>query len=357
MAKQGYVRIYRRHRIECGQKSQTYRRCSCPIYIEGKLGEETIRPHALNLTSWAAASMRVREWEAAGTTKATKRTTVKEAVALYEVDCEARELAPATRQKTGVLLKKFQEFADANGIAFLDDMMVPELRDFRASWETWGPLVKIKNAERLRAFFKFCVQSKWLPESPAKALKIPKPPKTHIVPYTDAELSKIHAAISRPIMRAFVYVLEFTGLRISDAVQLQITDIASGKLRIITEKTDEVVWLPLPPFVLAELARIKTTQYYFWTGGSKLSTVIGSKRRGIAKLLKRAGVQGNPHKFRHTLATNMLSNGTSTAIVAKVLGISEKIVLKHYSHWIPKRQAELERELQKTWVTPLLSVK
>jgi integrase len=74
----------------------------------------------------------------------------------------------------------------------------------------------------------------------------PQTPKGHIVPFTHGELSEIHAAISRPIMRAFVYVLEYTGLRIFDAVELHVQDIVDGRLKITTEKTDEIVWLPLP---------------------------------------------------------------------------------------------------------------
>jgi integrase len=321
------------------------------------LGDERIKPQSLNLTSWEAAAKKVREWEAAGTTKVTKRTTLVEAIAFYKADCEARKLSSATRNKITVLLTKLAEFADSKNITFLDSFGVRDVRAFRATWSTWGTLTQIKNIEHLKTFFRFSVQSKWISESPASFLKPPETPKSHITPYTDAELSKIHAAISRPIMRAFVYVLQFTGLRISDAVQLQVTDILDGKLKIRTEKTDEVVWLPLPPFVLQELGHIKTTQYYFWTGESQLSTVIGSKRRGLAKLLNRAGVKGNPHKFRHTLATSLLAKGTSPAIVAKILGNSEKIVLKHYDHWIPERQNQLEREIQKTWATPLVRVK
>jgi hypothetical protein len=37
------LRIYRRHRTHCPHTSERYRRCSCPIYVEGSLGAETIR--------------------------------------------------------------------------------------------------------------------------------------------------------------------------------------------------------------------------------------------------------------------------------------------------------------------------
>ena len=308
----------------------------------------------MNLTNWEAASKKVMEWEAAGTTKATPRIKLAEAIQRYQADCEARMLSPSTRHKISTLLDALQAYADLNGFTLLDFIGVPELRRFRETWTSWGPLTQSKNIERLRAFYRFCIQSKWLVESPAKFLKPPKASPSKVSVFTDEELSNIHATIKRPIMRAFILVLQHTGLRISDAVQLRKQDITGGKLRITTKKTKSVVWLPLPPSLLAALDALSTTEFYFWTGESKLSTAIGSRRRGVAKLLDRAGVKGSPHTFRHTLATNLLANGTSPAIVAKILGNSERVVSKFYDHWIPARQVQLESELQKTWQDPKL---
>ena len=59
------LRLYRRHSRKCPQKSERYRRCSCPIYVEGTLAHEYVRK-ALDLTSWEAATDVVRTWEKAG---------------------------------------------------------------------------------------------------------------------------------------------------------------------------------------------------------------------------------------------------------------------------------------------------
>src|SRR5438552_19203572 len=57
--------IYRRHLKSCPQTSRNYRRCHCPIHVEGTLAGEPVRK-ALDLTSWEAAQTLVREWEATG---------------------------------------------------------------------------------------------------------------------------------------------------------------------------------------------------------------------------------------------------------------------------------------------------
>ncbi len=46
-------------------QSRHYRRCQCPVWVQGTLRGETIR-EALDLTSWEAATNVVREWETKG---------------------------------------------------------------------------------------------------------------------------------------------------------------------------------------------------------------------------------------------------------------------------------------------------
>ncbi len=43
--------IFRRHVKGCSHRSRRYRRCACPIHVEGSLAGEPIRK-ALDLSSW-----------------------------------------------------------------------------------------------------------------------------------------------------------------------------------------------------------------------------------------------------------------------------------------------------------------
>jgi hypothetical protein len=47
------------------------------------------------------------------------------------------------------------------------------LREFREGWKD-GPRPRLKKLERLRAWLKFCVESKWTEENHARKLKLPK---------------------------------------------------------------------------------------------------------------------------------------------------------------------------------------
>lgn len=57
--------IYRRHRKDCEHRHEgwKYRRCRCPIWVDGFLGGQEIRK-SLETADWQKAQDFVREWEA-----------------------------------------------------------------------------------------------------------------------------------------------------------------------------------------------------------------------------------------------------------------------------------------------------
>src|ERR1043165_1607514 len=81
--------IFRRHLKRCAQTDRYFRRCSCPISVEGTLAGEEVRK-ALNLTSWEAAQNLIAEWNRAGKIGAElqKKKTPAEAIAAFLLDAE-----------------------------------------------------------------------------------------------------------------------------------------------------------------------------------------------------------------------------------------------------------------------------
>ena len=103
------LRLYRRHGTDCQYSSQRYRRCQCPIYVEGSLRGERVKK-SLDLNSWEAASDLVRAWEASGEIGVVKpeSPTVPEAVRKFLDDAIARHLSRETMRKyTNFLDRRF----------------------------------------------------------------------------------------------------------------------------------------------------------------------------------------------------------------------------------------------------------
>lgn len=146
------LRLYRRHRAVCPQKSERYRRCACPIYVEGTLAGESVRK-ATDLISWTAATALIAEWNEVGQIggRRIQAPPVAEAVDKFIADAKTRNLGWETiRKYENLLRKRLLEWCDREGYRELNQLRLDKLRDFRATW-TDGPNYALKNLERLRA--------------------------------------------------------------------------------------------------------------------------------------------------------------------------------------------------------------
>ena len=90
--------------------------------------------------------------------------------------------------------------------------------------------------------------------------------------------------------------------------------------------------------------------YFFWSGNGTRLAVIRDVTRTLAAAFRVSGVEGAcSHRFRHTLATEVLEMGGTFEEAADILGDSETIVRKHYAKWSAGRQARISDLLARIW--------
>ena len=93
--------LYRRHLKGCPKTADRfYKRCSCPMWVEGTANETYIR-RSLKTGSWERAVTLARTIEASDDPAATPErkeqpVTIVQAVTEYLADAKARELSDAT---------------------------------------------------------------------------------------------------------------------------------------------------------------------------------------------------------------------------------------------------------------------
>lgn len=357
--------IYQRHRKNCPHRSsgRKYRRCLCPIWVDGTLGLREIRK-SLKTRDWQKAQDTVRRWESEIETFS-KRMTITEAGQEFIADAEARKLKERTIYKFGLLFSRFEAFAKADSIRFLEQLDVSTLRRFRGSWKD-GDLSALKNLERMRSFFRFAHESGWINRNPVLVIKNPKVTMRPTLPYSGDEMLRLLRAATAYIdqiqsqgrenamrLRALILLLRYSGLRIGDAVGCHVDRLIAGKLRLYTQKTGTHVFCPLPEFVVQALGAVPkmSADYWFWNGTSKLKTAVTSWQERIVKLSRKAKVpDGHAHRFRDTLATQLLLEGVPLERVSILLGHqSIKVTERHYSPWIRERQQQAEADVKRTW--------
>jgi integrase/recombinase XerD len=357
--------LYRRHLKECPHDDRRYRRCKCPIWVQGSLAGEKIRK-SLDLTSWEAATDLINDWASSGGIGVVKVEipTISEAVSRFMEDAKARHLREATIKKLrSVLEKQLLPWCEKNGYSRLKQLDVDALREFRASWKD-SPVSALKKLERLRSFFRFCVQSGGIKANPVLGIKPPKVHQAPTLPFTAEEFQKIldgcekfanlgrYRAKNRTRVRALVLLMRHSGLRIGDAVTLTRDRIKDGRLFLYTAKTGTHVHLPLPKDVTALLDEVDHhREYFFWNGEGKITSAVGVWERTLKRLFEISKVQnGHSHRFRDTAAVEWLLSGIPIQDVSILLGHSSvKITEKHYSPWVKARQDRLEQLVRASW--------
>jgi integrase len=146
----------------------------------------------------------------------------------------------------------------------------------------------------------------------------------------------------------------YTALRIGDVALLgreRVTKDA-GRWRIFlrTEKNGKPVFLPIPRELKDALDCVplprgisKDSRYFFWNGISSERAMKGIAERSLAAVFRLSMVpHAHAHRFRHTLATELLGNGASFEDIADILGNSPDVVRKHYAKWSSARQARID---------------
>jgi integrase/recombinase XerD len=364
--------LYRRHLKTCDHrgegkdKGRDYRRCKCPVWVDGFLGGRDLR-HSLKTRDFQKATEIVREWEAKGTVEEKKKdepVTIEHACAEFLRDARSRELREPTLYKYRLLFRRLQEFASQQGLHYVAELNLENMRAFRAGWADHN-LAAMKKLERLRAFFRFCNDGNWIADNPAKKLKNPKITGSPTMPFSQQQvISTISACHDYPDrgnagrVRALVLLLRYSGLRIRDAVTLGRERVRDGKLFLYTAKTGTAVWCPLPPSVTEALEAIPGERYFFWTGESNPKSCVGNWQRSLRTLFRLAGVpDGHAHRFRDTFAVELLLAGVPLERVSVLLGHqSVKVTEKHYTPWVKARQEQLESDVRRTWSADLVAL-
>lgn len=177
-----------------------------------------------------------------------------------------------------------------------------------------------------RSFFTWLTTEGLIEKNPYIALNQIKCRKQIKKPYTAVELELLRKSCENIRDLALVEFLYSSGCRVSEISKLDISDInmETGECCVIGKGNKERI------VYLTDIALLYLKRYLEKRKDSSVALFAGKgtprlTKGGIETLLKRignvAGVENvHPHRFRRTLATNLLDRGMSIQDVAVILG-------------------------------------
>lgn len=205
---------------------------------------------------------------------------------------------------------------------------------------------RARKVAAIRSFYKYLTnKAKLLTENPMQDLDSPRMKKS-LPRYLDLDSSiQLLESVDGPFQerdRCILTLFLNCGLRISELIGLNTTDVRADQLRVLGKGNKERI-------LYLNDACIQSIQDYLYVRSDEQAidkrALFLSRRRtriskaAVEKLVKKyllkAGLdasQYSPHKLRHTAATLMLQNGVDVRTLQEVLGHEHLNTTQIYTH-------------------------
>ena len=265
-----------------------------------------------------------------------------------------RNLSPNTIEAYRNDLAHLEAFMMRNNLK-LENVTLEQLHTFAASLHEYGitPRSQARVLSGVRSFFRFLVLDGVVESDPTELLEWPSLPEHLPVVLTLEEIDRIEDSIDLSKTegarnRAIIEVLFSCGLRVSELVNMKLSDLyLEDRVLLVRGKGNKERLVPVSNKAIADLKR-----WFFDRNLMKIKPgeddYVFLNRRGahltrtmILIMVKRqaeeAGIKKtiSPHTFRHSFATALLQGGADLRSIQAMLGhekIDTTLVYTHISN-------------------------
>jgi integrase/recombinase XerD len=247
-------------------------------------------------------------------------------------------------------VNKLREYCEEQSPALMpQDVKFNDLSDFLKWLDVDNSRTQSRILSGIRSFFRYMIIEGKISENPATMLESPRAGTILPDVLSVEEIDRIISAIdlSKPEgqrNKAIIETLYGCGLRVSELINLRLTDIHFDEEYItVTGKGNKQRLIPL------NRNTIKQINYYL-QDRNLLKTIVDKNilflnRRGkkltrimiytiTRDLCKLAGISKkvSPHTFRHSFATHMVEAGADLRAVQEMLGHESILTTEVYTH-------------------------
>ncbi len=280
---------------------------------------------------------------------ATPLPFAEQLTAFYTYMRSERQLSLHTQTNYARDLEKFQVFCATKSLNELHMLGVNHIRMAVAQLHREG--LGGKSLQRwlssLRSFFQFCIRRGWLKNNIADGIVAPKTPKK-LPKVLDADQAAQFVQVEGDDFinardRALVELIYSSGLRLAEAVSLNLTDIDWGDAMLtVTGKGRKTRTLPIGSYAIKALTDwLEARKLYTENNEHALFTTQRGQRishRAVQMRLQQLSIkQGmdnpvHPHMLRHSFASHMLESSGDLRLVQELLGHANISTTQVYTH-------------------------
>jgi site-specific recombinase XerD len=213
----------------------------------------------------------------------------------------------------------FGQSPDQLGPAHIREFQLYLVQTKKASWAVFNQTVCA-----LRFFYRTCLGKTGMVEH----IPYPRHEKKLPVVLSPAEVKLVLETIGNLKHRTIVMTLYATGVRVAEAMALQLADIDSQRMLIHVRhgKGAKARYVPLTETLLGQLRRywkeLRPPHWLFPGANPDRPLRTASVYQICTKAGRTAGLSKrvSPHTFRHTFATHHLESGTDLRTIQLMLG-------------------------------------
>ncbi|MDR1009276.1 MAG: tyrosine recombinase XerC [Rickettsiales bacterium] len=239
-------------------------------------------------------------------------------------------------------------FLEYIGDRDLSDLAIGEFRGFITTLAKAdkSPATIARNISAIKSFFRFCSQNGLATNANLTLLRTPKLPKklSSSLDKTDAFrlLDAFGEILPEPWLaardRALFTLIYGAGLRISEALNLDIGSLDTDSLRVMGKGNKERI-VPLLPIIKKEVeAYLKLLPWHRNEGplflgakGARLTARVAERDLEAARNHLQLPAATTPHSLRHSFATHLLAAGTDLRTIQELLGHSSLSTTQLYT--------------------------
>lgn len=284
---------------------------------------------------------------------------------------ELKDFRPATKSRYVTELWKLAEYCDADPGVVTEDQVRHYFLHLRQELQVSPAVMKIAKWA-LRCFYRDCLKrTGWIVFEDVRIAQ----PKTVPTVLSREQVQRLLSFVREPRFLMCLRLMYYCGLRISEAISLQVRDIEGKaqppRLHLRNGKGGKDRYVPLPLPLLKELRQWWLThqnpKLLFPCPGGRSGPVLEKPLKETLICMSAASVQqvfrlaqqasginaeATPHTLRHSYATHLLEEGVSVRQIQQYLGHESLDTTAIYTHLTTLSESRTQAALHRLYQPP-----